>query len=106
MQQHKAQGGQVSQGKAAAARRGQEVTNSCGLQSSNNHGGYWKGTSRTKESSRYTAPSVGVGTVGSQSHIANLTCGRSQPCQTVRFTFIVTCYTEGTSLIAEYETKV
>lgn len=47
MRQHEAQG-QVSRGEAAVA-RGQEVTKGSGLQSSNSHGGYWKGTPRPKQ---------------------------------------------------------
>lgn len=43
LQQHKGNRGQVSRGKAAVARRGQQVTKGCDLQSSNNQGGNWKG---------------------------------------------------------------
>lgn len=87
MQQHKAQGGQVSWGKAAAYRRGQEVTKGRGLQGSNNHGGYWKGTPRTRErqqihraqcwrrNCRLWSSRLGE----AQSHIANLSWGRTQP---------------------------
>lgn len=108
MRQHRAQGGQVSWGKTAAARRRQEVTKGCSLQSSSDHGGYWKGTPTTR-GRQQIVPRVGVGTTGlveARSPTANLSWGRTQPCRTGRVTCAVTCYTVGTSLTAEYETRV